>query len=165
MTDLLPTYEQIVVRDRNAVEDVRERLMAECPGALAILGSYDFVICPRADYQPYERQWKEGERNAEARDKAAREAKAAEAIPYRGAIERCQVSVHDGRLAMRFYRCQRPTRYVRRIKDDPEGDGRIAVCATHRKDPKRGGEPRRHVGRGRYEQATAGEVVEPEYQP
>ncbi len=165
----LPTYDQIKERDRNAIEDVRERLMAEYPGALGILRQYDFVICPRADYAPYERQSREAARNEAARAALRKATQRELAIPYSGAITYCQISVANSGRAVGFHRCNGKARYVRRLKEDPGGDGRVAVCANHRSDPTYG-RVFRHVNSPNTWAARVGgpgatEVVEPEYQP
>ncbi len=167
-TGELLTLGEICQRDRNAIEDVRERLLAEYPGALGILREYDFVICPRADYRPYERQSREAAVHEERRQAARKAAEQAAAIPYGGGIGQCQIGVIDA-TGFGHHRCNGKARYVRRIERDSAGDGRIAVCAVHRTDPKYGRSFRyvthSNSWQARYGDRAAVEAVEPEYQP
>lgn len=82
------------------------------------------------------------------------------AVPYAGAIGRCQVSVPDGGRSVGSHRCTRKSKFIIRVRDD-SGDGRLAVCTIHVAKNW----VNRYRGSGWYESSSAVEVVEPEYQP
>lgn len=120
--------------------------------------------------EPPESPWARQERERQQR-KAARAAEAARqmaaAVAYGGAIRWCQASVHDeGRLAVGFHRCPKAPKWVVRRDERPvkgteqPHDGRLAVCLAHARDPQSG----RYHAHWSHER-TAGEPVEPEYQP
>lgn len=96
-----------------------------------------------------------------------RKARLAAAIPYAGAIARCQVSVMERGRAAYSGRCERKAKFVRTFTQDREDSpnpGFLAVCAQHAKTG--------HEYRWRYTKhfmekfaPSANEPIEPEYLP
>ena len=85
------------------------------------------------------------------------------AIPYAGAIERCQAQVWSQGRGATAHRCGTKARYVVRRaehRNEDAGDGRLAVCLIHARDAR----SRRFHKHWSYE-VSATEVVEAEYQP
>lgn len=153
------TTEEIKVRDRNLRQDVIELLP---PGVMTILHDHGFTVCPEKDYRPWDRQYKEADENRRAAEKVLKAEMAASCIPYKGVIVYCQVSSDRGRAGSS--QCAGKARFVRRFAHDPKGDGRIAVCPTHRRSLFVGRYITLSWQRSMYGPGAV-EPVESEYQP
>ena len=92
---------------------------------------------------------------AKARERRRAQDALAAALPYGGAIGRCQASVHEGGRSVSFHRCLHAPGYVRRLSDG----SLAAVCGAH----ARATNVSRHRGSGIYRGADADEPIEPEW--
>lgn len=113
----------------------------------------------RREYMTVSHDWRREEQERKERREAEKKAAADAALPYRGAIEYCQASVHEQGRGVGFHQCSKKARFVIRVEDDRQGDGRLAVCRTHTKPGAY-----RFIKHWKYE-VSATDPVESEYQP
>ena len=155
---------ELEAQDAAEIDSALRSLGHNPPIFMGTLKEFGLTVAKIRDVSTYGRhsQIMDGERKAE--DQQAREAAKAAAIPYSGAIKRCQADVFSNDRLASFYRCfKKGTLVVRREERKGEGDGRLVVCGTHARDTS----SHRHMGSGgfRGNESAATEVVESEYQP